>query len=122
MPSIVAYRKHSDKYTTYFLQTPEPAMDEEPATELCTIGGVTYVSLPDGMRLPEDQFPEIVDSIAPVVLTEKLAVEIAVASPHVWLANERAAARQTREGAAKAGAFLNGEMAKLGLTVSKLEA
>lgn len=55
-------------------------------TELCTLDGVTYVSLPDGVTLP-DQPPEL--TIEPVALTPQLREAIKAASPHAQLIAER---------------------------------
>ena len=54
-------------------------------TELATIGGTTYVSLPDGATLPTEQPSEIAASIETVTLTPTLREAIASASPHVRL-------------------------------------
>lgn len=62
---------------------------ENIATELCTINGVTYVSLPDTESLPQDQPGEILGSIKKVELTESLRSEISANSPHVHLINKR---------------------------------
>lgn len=57
-------------------------------TELCTLGGLTYVSVPDGVVLPI-QPPEL--TIEAVVLTDALREQIKAASPHVQLINRRVA-------------------------------
>jgi hypothetical protein len=82
MPSIVAYRKASDAYTTFTLATPEGC------TELCTIDGVTYVSLPDGAALPE-QPAEIAASVSAIQPDAVLKAAIMAASPHCQLIDQR---------------------------------
>jgi hypothetical protein len=69
MPSIVAYRKATDDYTTYSARLPEEA------EELATLDGVTYVVLPDNVALPADQPQEIdfEDTIITVPLLRRLA-------------------------------------------------
>lgn len=94
MTCIVSYKKHIDSLITRELTLPEdPATHQRIGTELCTINGITYVSLPDGAELPDNQPPEIADSIAEAVLTADLRAAICAASPHVQLINERVGAR-----------------------------
>lgn len=80
--SIVAYRKAYDQHSTYQLDAPEGS------TELCTLDGVTYVSLPDGVALPA-QPAEIAASVAVVAPDAVLADAIKLASPHVQLIDQR---------------------------------
>lgn len=82
MPYIVSYRKKSDQYTTYTLNVPDGS------TELCDIDGVTYVSIPDGETLPEQE-PEIADSVETVTLDETLRERIKKESIHCKIINER---------------------------------
>ena len=88
MPVIYKYQKISDAYTTYILA--EPDYDglglESRITELCTIDGVTYISVPDGITLPEQ--PEQI-TVEEVALTDELKAAIRLASPHVQLIDER---------------------------------
>lgn len=64
----------------------------EGSTELCTIDGVTYVSVPDD-DLPE-QAAQISSSIVnPVTLTTELREAIKAASPHCALIHERMEAK-----------------------------
>ena len=88
MPKIYKYLKISGQYTTYILA--EPDYDglglESRITELCTIDGVTYVSVPDGITLPEQ--PEQI-TVEEVALTDELKAAIRLASPHVQLIDER---------------------------------
>lgn len=73
------------------LRFPEGERNERLGTELCTIDGVTYVSLPAGAMLPGGQPTEILASIQtlPTPLPDDLRDEIKAASPHVRLINER---------------------------------
>lgn len=94
MTCIVSYQKHIDSLITRELTLPEdPATHQRIGTELCTINGITYVSLPDGAELPDNQPTEIADSIQPVTLTADLRRSIEDASPHVALIRERVAAK-----------------------------
>ncbi len=83
MATIYAYTKSQDEYTTYGLLTPEGA------TELATIDGVTYVSIPEGEALPEDQPEQIAASITTPTMTPELVAAIKAASPHVRLIAQR---------------------------------
>ena len=73
------------------LRLPEGPQHQRLGTELCTIDGVTYVSLPEGVMLPGGQPTEIQASIQtlPTPLPDDLRDEIKAASPHVRLINER---------------------------------
>jgi len=88
MAKIFSYQKVTDAHTTYTLREPDfqAAAEADRITELCTIDGVTYVSVPDTVILPE-QPKEI--SVKEVTLTDALAEAIKAASPHVALVNER---------------------------------
>ncbi|WP_299009902.1 hypothetical protein [uncultured Caulobacter sp.] len=82
MASIVAYQKASDAWTTYSL------IGVEGAVELCTIDGVTYVSIPDDGDL-HDQPEEIAGSVAVIEPSDELIDAICDASPHVALIRDR---------------------------------
>lgn len=84
MPYIVSYRKASDAYTTYQLALP----DDAAAVELCTLAGVTYVSVPDAVALPP-QPEQIAASVATVTPDPALREAIKQASPHCQLIDER---------------------------------
>ena len=86
--SIVKYTKAADKWTDIVMRFPDStgADDELHCTELCTLDGVTYVAVPDGVKLPE-QPPEI--TIEPVTLTPELKAAIRAASPHCAFIDER---------------------------------
>lgn len=83
MATIVKYQKFITRNITRMIEAPEDA------TELCTIDGWTYVSLPNGLPLPSDQPAEIADSITPVDLDPELKATISDACPHVRLIRER---------------------------------
>ena len=94
MPTLYSYRKHQDTLISRELRFPEdPKTGERLGTELATVDGVTYVSLPDGAVLPVDQPKEIAASIAAVTPTAALKTAIADASPHVALVRERTRAK-----------------------------
>lgn len=83
MNYIISYQKVSDEYTTYELNAPDGS------TELCTIDGITYVSIPEGEPLPDDQPEQIADSIETPVMTHELVEAIKAASPHARLIAQR---------------------------------
>lgn len=82
MPSIISYQKAYDATTTYQLALPDGA------TELCTINGTTYVTLPDGAKLPE-QPKQIAASVKSVAMDAALKEAIKAASPHCQLISDR---------------------------------
>lgn len=81
MPTLLKYQIVSDSYTTY-------RIDEPGCVELCTLDSWTYVSVPDGVTLP-DQPAEIAGTIEAVVLTDGLREQIKAASPHTQLIAQR---------------------------------
>jgi hypothetical protein len=90
MPSIFAYRRYFDTLISRELRFPvDPATHQRLGTELATVDGVTYVSLPDGAVLPADQSSEIAATVAAVTLTPALRLAISNASPHVALIQTR---------------------------------
>ena len=90
MPSIVSYQKHIDSIRTVEIRLPEDAtLLQRIGTELATIDGITYVSLPDGVTLPANQPEEIAASIQTVTLTPALRAAIKAASPHCQLIAQR---------------------------------
>lgn len=86
MTKIYSYTKAQTPYTTISALTPESEDEALRCTELCTIDGVTYLSVPDGVTLPE-QPEEIILSL--VTLTPELKEQIKAASPHVQLIAQR---------------------------------
>ena len=90
MTTIIAYRKYIDALITRELRLPLDANQHPLGTELATLAdGLTYVSLPVGAVLPNDQPAEIAASIATVTLTPAQILDIHAASPHVKLINQR---------------------------------
>ena len=90
MPKIISYQKTSDAYTTYELHMPD-AQDAEGeiyCTELGTIDGLTYVSVPDGVTLPE-QLPQVAATLQTVTPTAELRAQLKAISPHCALISER---------------------------------
>ena len=88
--SIVSYRKTSDAYTTYELRTPDAQGDEGEiyCAELGTLDGLTYVSVPAGVTLPE-QLPQVAATLQPVTPTPELVAQLKAISPHCALISER---------------------------------
>ena len=89
---IYRYAKVSTPYTTIQMRLPDAmgADDSVYCTELCTLDGYTYVSVPAEAQLPE-QPAEI--TIEPVVLTPELREQIKAASVHCALIAERMEAK-----------------------------
>jgi hypothetical protein len=92
MTKIYKYQKVQDAYTTHCLVEPDYNLleTEDRITELCTIDGITYVSVPDSIILPAQ--PEQI-TVEEVVLTDELKAAIKSESPHVQLINERVVAK-----------------------------
>jgi len=88
MARIFSYKKVTDEYRTFVLRQPDSLEDADRITELCTIDGTTFVSVPDGVKLPE-QPKEITASVKEVTLSDDLISRIKAASPHVRLINHR---------------------------------
>ena len=83
---IYAYTKVSTPYTTIQMALPYEMDSENQCTELCTLEGVTYVSVPDSVTLP-DQPAEL--TITEATITPELRDQIKAASPHCRLITER---------------------------------
>ena len=83
---IYAYKKVSTPYTTIQMALPYEMDSENQCTELCTLEGVTYVSVPDSVTLP-DQPAEL--TITEATITPELRDQIKAASPHCRLITER---------------------------------
>jgi len=78
MAKVYKYQKVTDKYTTHTLVEPDYSLKEkERITELCTIDGWTYVSVPEA--LPDQ--PEIIMETLQGVDLEKERAAIIAASP-----------------------------------------
>ena len=88
MTTIYSYQKVSTPYTVIQMSLPESqgADDELHCTELCTLDGVTYVAVPDGVTLPEQPAEITAEAVA---LTQELREQIKAASPHCSLIAER---------------------------------
>lgn len=83
---IYAYTKVSTPYTIIQMALPYEMDSENQCTELCTLEGVTYVSVPDSVTLP-DQPAEL--TITEATITPELRDQIKAASPHCRLITER---------------------------------
>jgi len=90
---MFAYRKCIDAYTTHTLRLPEGEQGQPAGTEVATVDGVTYVSLPDGVALPANQPDEIAASVKAVTLDAVLRETIANASPQVRMIRQHVAAQ-----------------------------
>lgn len=71
------------------MRLPEDDNHSPLGTELATIDGLTYVSIPDLAVLPTNQPEEISASIAEVTLTDTLKEAIRQVSPHTQLIAQR---------------------------------
>ena len=91
MAKIYKYRKIIGQYTTFCLVEPDynllerddPAMEGVRITELCTLDGWTYASVPDAIALPPQ--PEVIaDTLTPVDVSEQPELKAAIieASPN----------------------------------------
>ena len=83
---IYAYTKVSTPYTIIQMALPYEMDSENQCTELCTLVGVTYVSVPDSVTLP-DQPAEL--TITEATITPELRDAIKAESPHCRLITER---------------------------------
>jgi len=89
MPTIYSYQKYIDPLISRLLRLPEDENHSPVGTELATIDGLTYVSIPDLTVLPVNQPPEISASIMEVILTDILKEAIRQVSPHTQLISQR---------------------------------
>jgi hypothetical protein len=87
MAYIVNYQKFITSDITVLLDAPDKS------TELCTIDGVTYVSIPDEFTLSTIQPKQIKKTIAVTVITDEVIELLKSASVHVQLINERVKAK-----------------------------
>jgi len=85
-----SYEKKTDQYTTYELVQPDYEQMPEQAriTELCTIDGTTYVSVPENLELPVQ--PKQI-TLKSIIMTPQLKAKIRQVSPHVKLMESRMA-------------------------------
>jgi hypothetical protein len=84
---MISYTKYIDAVTTKVISAPEGSV------ELCTLGSTTYVFIPEGETLSDDQPEQIADSIAEVTMTADLKRAIKAASPHCKLIAKRMVAK-----------------------------
>ncbi len=77
MAKIYQYQKVSDDFTEYRVQG-------EGVTELCTISGVTFISVAEELPTFDDRL-----NVAEAVLTAELRSSIKSESTHVQLINDR---------------------------------
>lgn len=90
MPYIVSYQKYIDSLRTVELRLPEDAeTHQQLGTELATINGVTYVVIPDGVNLPNNQPVEIASTISTAPLDNTTREAIKAESTHCLLINSR---------------------------------
>jgi hypothetical protein len=78
MAKLYKYQKIIDTCVTHVLREPDYNLleTEDRITELCDIDGYTYVSVPDSISIPEQEFVTVEE----VVLDEQLKAEIIAAS------------------------------------------
>ena len=89
MTYIISYKKHITQERTVEIRL--PLIDAEfVGTELATVDGVTYISLPDGASLSLDQPEEVASTVInPVDVDGELKANIKNASPHCRLISQR---------------------------------
>ncbi|MDQ7002674.1 MAG: hypothetical protein Q9N02_08340 [Ghiorsea sp.] len=85
---IISYKKYTDKVISRTLELPLDKNGQPVGTELATVAGITYVSIPASAVLPT-QPSEIKASVKTVVLTASEVASIKRVSPHVGLINNR---------------------------------
>ena len=88
LAQIYSYTKITDEYTTYTIIEPDYKEGDEHITELCMIGDITYIFVPDILVLPE-QPTQI--TLSEVIPSEALYQAIEKVSPHAQLINRRIA-------------------------------
>ena len=91
MIKILKYQKVTDQYTTHCLVAPDYNIDDTGRiTEHCTVDGWTYITVPDGVVLPEQ--PEIISATLTEINFEdepEAKDIINEVSPHIQLINDR---------------------------------
>jgi len=80
MPTIYSYQKHIDSQITRELNFPTDVNGQRLGAELATVGGITYVTLPNGATLPS-QPAEIAASVLVVTLDAATKDAVYKASP-----------------------------------------
>jgi len=88
MAKIYSFRKITDNFTTHTVIEPNYREDEERIVELCTIDGITYISVPDNIILSK-QSEHVTTTLQEIVLTDELRKKINDVSPHCKLINQR---------------------------------
>lgn len=83
MSYIVSYQKNITRHTTKMLDAPEGS------TELCTLDGVTYVSIPQGAAIELEQHKEVMQTLDVTTVDDELRAKICAASPHIALIQKR---------------------------------
>ena len=89
--SFCSYEPVTDQYMTYRLIHPDYEnvdVERERITELCTIGSVSYVYVPDGVVLPA-QHANVQKTLKKIVPDAALIALIKKESPHYRLIDER---------------------------------
>jgi hypothetical protein len=86
MAKIYKYQKAIDKFTTYTVVEPDYKEGDERVTELCTIGDITYISVPNTISL--SQQPKQI-TLVEVILTAELKKTIKKVSFHNQLIDQR---------------------------------
>lgn len=89
MTKIYSYKKFITPEITRTLLLPTDENLNFLGTELATIGGTTYVSIPDNATLPDNQPIEIKNGITVVTMTDDLKLQIKAVSPHAQLIAQR---------------------------------
>ena len=89
MVKIYSYQKVTDEYTTYPVTEPDYKEDDERITKLCTIDGVTYISVPDTVVLPTQPKQIMLEELTSTTLTNELITAIKATSTHIRLINQR---------------------------------
>ena len=95
---IIKYQKYIDALVTREVLLPVDNTGNNVGVELATIGGITYISLPEGTSLPANQPNEIAASIMPVVLDSPLRAAIKADSPLCALIKARRAVAVSNAG------------------------
>ncbi len=91
MPAIYSYQKvistgpNGSVISAVF---PTGANNQPLGTELCTLGGVTYISIPDGATLPTQPAALTLTALT-LPLAQALHDEICAASPHIKLIDKQ---------------------------------
>ncbi len=83
MTYIVSYRKSITRDTTKQLNGPEGS------TELCTLDGLTYVSIPADAAIDYDQPEEVLGTMEIVELDDEMRERICAESTHIALIRDR---------------------------------